>query len=134
MVAAIDRANALILTVDDFNRAMGWLLEAEGTMTEIFKAGATNADGQAIDEIKHYMMINDKGNGVGEQRIIRFAQDRLPLHSVLRVIDIMERSGQIVLIGVDRKTKMRWFSVAKPTLDHDSNRIPKQEPDDSDTE
>jgi len=56
MVAAIDRSNARILTVDDFNRAMGWLLEAEDTMTEIFKAGATNADAAAMDEIKHFIL------------------------------------------------------------------------------
>ena len=115
MVSAIDRSNALILTVADFNRAMGWLLEAEATMLEIFKAGATNADGQAMEEIKHLILINDKGKGVSEGRIIRFAQDRLPLHSVLRVIDIMERSGQIELVGVDRSTKQRYFRV--PSVD-----------------
>ena len=113
MVAAIDRANALILTVDDFNRAMGWLLEAEGTMSEIFKAGATNADAQAMEEILHFIMINDKGHGVGESKIVRFASDRIPLHSVLRVIDILERSGQITLRGVDRTTKMRFYSVTQ---------------------
>lgn len=123
MVSAIDRGNALILTVDDFNRAMGWLLEAEDTMCEIFKAGATNADAQAMDEILHYIMINDKSYGVGEQKIIRFASERLPLHSILRVIDIMERSGQIVLVGVDRKTKMRYFSIPKPSLDQGSDSV-----------
>ena len=114
MVAAIDRSNALILTKADFNRAMGWLLEAELTMPEIFKAGATNADGQAMDEIVHYIAINDKGMGVSEQRITRFASDRIPLHSVLRSIDILERSGKIWLRGIDRSTKLRYYTTIPP--------------------
>ena len=112
MVSAIDRSNALILTEEDFNRAMGWLLEAEDTMTDIFKAGAMNADAAAMDEILHFIMINDHGHGVGESKIIRFASDRLPMHSILRVIEIMEKSGQITLRGVDRATRMRYYTPA----------------------
>ena len=112
MVSAIDRGNALILTQDDFDRAMLWLLEAELHMTEIFKAGATNADGAAMDEILHFILVNDRGNGVPENKITRFAQDRIPVHSVLRVVEIMEKSGQINCRGVDRSTKLRWFSAS----------------------
>jgi hypothetical protein len=111
MVAAIDRSNALVVTVDDFNTAMNWLVQAEESMTEIFKAGATNADAQAMDEILHYIMINDRGHGISETKIVRFASDRIPIHSVLRVIEIMEKSGQIKLLGVDRTTKLRYFTL-----------------------
>ena len=90
---------------------MSWLLEAESTMIEIFKAGATNADAQAMDEILHYIQINDRGQGISEQKITKFASDRIPLHSILRVIEIMERSGQIYLRGIDRGTKLRYFSI-----------------------
>ena len=114
MVAAIDRSNALILTRDDFNTAMGWLLEAESTMIEIFKAGATNADAQAMEEIIHFIKINDRGNGISEQKITRFASERIPLNSILRIIEIMENSGQIFLRGVDRATKIRYFSLTLP--------------------
>lgn len=112
MVAAIDRSNALILTRDDFNIAMNWLLEAETTMIEIFKAGATNADAQAMDEILHYIKINDRGHGISETKITRFASDKIPLHSILRVIEIMERSGQITLRGTDRTTKLRYYTIS----------------------
>ena len=44
MVASIDRSNALSLTQDDFNKALGWLIEAELTMPDIFKAGSTSVD------------------------------------------------------------------------------------------
>lgn len=114
MVSAIDRSNALILTRDDFNRAMGWLLEAEDSMSDIFKAGATNADGQAIDEIFHFVTINDKGHGVSEQRITRFASELIPMHSILRVIDVMERSGRIHCLGMDRLTGLKYYSINRP--------------------
>lgn len=113
MVAAIDRSNALILTEDDFNTAMRWLLEAELHMTDIFKAGALNADAAAMDEILHFIMINDRGHGIPESKILRFAGDRIPLHSALRVIEMMERSGQIFCRGVDRSSKLRFFSATQ---------------------
>jgi hypothetical protein len=117
MISAIDRSNHLLLTVDDFNRAMGWLLEAEAHMVEIFKAGATNADAQAMDEIVHYILANDRGHGVSEQKITRFASDLIPIQSVLRGIEILERSGRIVLRGVDRSTKLRYYTTPSPTIE-----------------
>jgi hypothetical protein len=113
MVASVDRDNGLALTVADFNRAMGWLLEAEREMPEVFKAGTTNADGQAMDEIAHYVMINDRGTGVSEQRIVHFARERVPIHSILRIIEIMERSGQIACVNVDKRTAVRYFRSLK---------------------
>lgn len=115
MIAAIDRSNTLIITVDDFNRAMGWMLEAEKHMVEIFKAGATNADGQAMDETFHFIMVNDKGHGVPEHKILRFACDRLPLQSARRIVEVMESSGQIFCRGIDRATKYKWYSIVPNT-------------------
>lgn len=112
MISAVDRGDALVIDKDDFNRALGWLLEAETYMEEVFKAGAANADGQAMEEIQHFIMINDKGRGVSGQAITRFARDRVPLHSILRVIEILERSGQIFCIGMNTKDGNRYYSVS----------------------
>jgi hypothetical protein len=95
MISAIDRSNTLILTKADFNRAMGWLLEIESAMPEIFKAGAGNADAQALDEIKHFIKINDRGAGVAEYKIVGYARKLIPLHSVMRVIEVLVGSGTI---------------------------------------
>lgn len=111
MIASIDRGNSLVISRDDFNTAMGWLLEIEDAMPEIFKAGAGNADAQALDEIKYFIQTSDRGAGVAEQRIVNFASQRIPLHSVLRVIQIMESSGVITSRGIDRATGQRSFSV-----------------------
>jgi Protein of unknown function (DUF3987) len=113
MVAAVDRSNALILTYDDFVQGMKWLLEAEAAMVEIFKAGSLNADAAAMDEIVHFVMINDRGQGVNERAIIGFARDKIPLQSILKILDIMVASGQLILRGIDRATKLRYYSVAR---------------------
>lgn len=111
MVAAVDRSNALILTREDFNTALNWLAEAETYMPEIFKAGIKGADGAAMDEIFHFVQIADKGNGIDERKIVRFAGERVPFHSILRIIEIMERSGRIHCIGIDKRSSARVFKA-----------------------
>jgi len=112
MVSAADRGDVLLLTKEDFNRAMGWLLEAESFMPDIFSAGGTGTDARAIDEIYHFIQVSDKGDGVPEHTIINFARARVPLHSILRVIEIMMASGQIKSRGQD-KHGHRWFRALK---------------------
>lgn len=114
MVAAADRGDVLLLTKEDFNRAMGWMLEAEQFMPDIFTSGSTGTDARAIDEIYHHIKIADKGDGVPEHQIVNFARSRVPMHSILRVIEIMTASGQITSRGVD-KHGQRWFRANNVT-------------------
>lgn len=111
MVAALDRSNSLILTVDDFNRAMGWLLEAEVLMPDIFKAGAPSGDAQAMDEIFHFVLLHASAGPVPEHKIINRARELVPAHSVLRVLEVMERSGMIKPVGQDTRTGMRYYTA-----------------------
>lgn len=104
MVAALDRADALILTREDFNKAMNWLVEAEGFMPDVFKAGNIGADAQAMDEIYHFCLIGDLGKGIPEHRLTKFVAERVPIHSVMRVLEIMERAHRIEIIGRDKRT------------------------------
>ncbi len=116
MVAAVDRSDTLLLTKEDFNRAMGWLLEAEVNMPDIFKAGGGGADAKAMDEIYHFVLVSDRGQGVPEHKITNFARERVPIHSILRVIDVMERSGMIRAVAIDPKTKQRLYQAQVPDL------------------
>lgn len=116
MVSAIDRGNILLLTREDFNRALGWLAEAEAAMPEIFKAGAVNADGQAMDEIYHHVLMLDiRGKGISEHKIINFARERVPAHSVTRVLEIMERANMLRTVGNDKTGQRLWSAVPKST-------------------
>ncbi len=110
MVSAADRGDLLLLTKEDFNRAMGWLLEAESFMPDIFTAGSTGTDARALDEILHFITASDRGDGVPETQIVNFARQKIPLSSLWRVIETMVGSGMIISRGVD-KHGQRWFKA-----------------------
>jgi len=117
MVSAADRGDVLLLTKSDFDRAMAWLLEAETTMPDIFTAGGTGTDSRAIDEITHFINMMDKGDGVPEHRIVNFARTRVPMHTILRIIEILIASGQVTNKGLD-KSGHRWFTATRNATKH----------------
>jgi hypothetical protein len=100
MVSAVDRSNALILSRDDFNRAMTWMVEAESTMPEIFKAGSTGADSKAMDELFHFCLA--RAEPVSEPLLVREARKLVPAMSVMRVIEVMMLSGMIKVAGTNK--------------------------------
>ena len=115
MVSAIDRSNALILTKDDFNRARVGSLKPKPQWPKSSKPARpmpTPLRWRKSSTVK----IHDGEYGVSEQKIIRFARDRLPIHSIHRVVDILERSGQIHLLGIDRTTKIKYFTTDRGRL------------------
>lgn len=116
MIASVDRGDSLTLTREDFNKAMGWLLEAESFMPSIFQAGIAGADGRAMEEIRHLIEIADiKGTGVSEHKVVKFASERVPAHTVMRMLENMERSG---MIEVDHKDKLgiRYYKIINQPL------------------
>jgi hypothetical protein len=113
MVSAIDRGNQLRLEQSDFQLGLRWLVEAEALMPEIFKAGQLSPDSQAMDEVLAFINGHDL---VGETQIVNFARRLLPAHSVMKVIDVMERSGVIKAVKNDPKTGMRLFRAQHPDL------------------
>lgn len=117
MISAIDRGNALILMKEDFDRAYNWLCEAELFMPDIFKAGQSNADGQAMDEIYHFVSLAKQDVGISDRRILHFARELVPLHTILRIVEIMERSGQIKRLRSDRAGINYYVAVSKSEID-----------------
>lgn len=110
MVAALDRGEVLLLTRDDFNRAMNWLVEAEAWMPEIFKAGAVGADSVAMEEAAHFILTAGP-KGMIEQKVVNFLRERIPAHSVMRSLEIMERSGLVKALRLDTTTGQRVWAI-----------------------
>ena len=100
MVAAVDEGNRLLLTGEHFNIALSWLREAELNMGEVFEAGSTSIDARAMDEIADF--IRRQGTPVPQYRIIHFARNLLPAHSVMKVLELMSLSGMIGRVGEDK--------------------------------
>jgi hypothetical protein len=104
MIAAIDHGR-MEITIDDYKRALGWLLDAEEFMPDIFKAGAAGADSKAMDEIEHYVRVTKQ---VPHRNLVDFASRFISLQSVQKVIDVMEEAGRIKKISSDKNGKPIW--------------------------
>ena len=113
MVAAIDRGDELLLTREDFNRALNWLVEAETYMPDVFKAGATGGDKKAMEEIYNFLQVSDKGQGVHEHALVKFTAERVPAQTVLRVLETMKLSGSIDIFAVGKGGE-RYYKALKP--------------------
>ncbi len=66
-----------------------------------------------MDEIYFFVSTGDlTGKGISEQRLINYARERVPAHSVLRVLEVMEKSGLIQgSNGLDLKTGQRYWKA-----------------------
>lgn len=94
MISAVSRQNSLI-TLDDFNRARGWLVHAEGIMPDIFREMVQRSDSQVIQELHFFawqLWIRDK-KPIHATRLLHFLQNRVPSEKVHRVLDIAEKAG-----------------------------------------
>lgn len=96
MVFSISRSDELVIRQPDFERALKTLLEAERYMPDIFKAMAKNSDAQAIDEtwyacFRLYKRHND--TPIPEAKVFNLLTDKTPAHNVMRLIEIMKKSG-----------------------------------------
>lgn len=107
MVSAADNGNDLLLMKGDFNRALGWMIQAEDMMPDIFRAGSVGADSKAMEELMHCCMINDRGEGVPETMLARRAAELVPVTSVQRLLEVMVQAGMLRVYKIH--SKMRFF-------------------------
>ncbi len=113
MVASMVVGGEKLITLDHFDRALSWLMEAESAMPDIFKAMKKGGDGQTISECYHfvYKIYIKRKEPIQEFRIIRYLQDNTPTHNIERIIDLMvkgkllvpqlgDKSGKLYIPGV----------------------------------
>lgn len=100
MVASISRSNDLLIEVEDYQTAIDWILEIEDKMPDIFHSMGVAGDSKAMEDTWYfvYQIYMKEKKPVLEHRIINFLKDRVPSHSLVKVLDIMVRSG---LLKVD---------------------------------
>jgi hypothetical protein len=110
MISSVDRDASLLLTRADFDRAYKWLTAAEAMMPDIFSAGA-GPDAHAMEEILHFIAHADKGKGVHEQVILRFAMAKLPLNTLRTLMPAMVAAGMIKQRAFDKSVGQGWYSV-----------------------
>jgi ABC-type transporter Mla maintaining outer membrane lipid asymmetry ATPase subunit MlaF len=96
----------MILGVEDFNKAMSWLVEAELAMPVIFKEGSIVPDSKVMDEVAHF--VKEHGE-VSEHLVRNFVRERVPAMHIKHVMEAMEAARMIVSKRVDPKTGLRVF-------------------------
>lgn len=94
IIASMASNSARIVTLDHFAEALDWLAGLEKYMPDVFKSMKVGGDGRAIEECWHYayqIFLKTK-EPVPEHRIVHFLQERVPVHNISRILDVMERS------------------------------------------
>lgn len=94
VIAAMASDSARIVTLDHFAEALDWLAGLEKYMPDVFKSMKIGGDGRAIEECWHYAYqtwLKTK-EPVPEHRIVHFLQEKVPVHNISRILDVMERA------------------------------------------
>lgn len=94
MIACLSRTNDLIVTMEDFHRALDWLLEVELFMPDIFKSMAVGGDAKAIEDTYYwaYKLYSKKQEDIPEAAVIEYLQNKVPAHAVERILQLMVKS------------------------------------------
>lgn len=107
MAVSAGRGNSLTISLNDYQEALGYLIEAELYMPEIFKAMTVKGgDVDVINEAFHYVfkVFLKEQKPMASHRLVFFVQQRVPPYSVLRVIENMVKSGMLKESYIEGKT------------------------------
>lgn len=99
MVASVARTSELAITVEDYQQALGWLLQIEERIVDIFHSMGVVGDSAAIDDTWDfiYRLHAKEKKAISEHRVVNFLRSKVPSHNIMKVIEIMVRSGIIKL-------------------------------------
>jgi hypothetical protein len=101
MISAVSRSRELHVTVDDFERAKDWLLAAEQTMPDIFRAMGQKSDSQILNDMHFHLyrlwssVALDKRKPLTAKDVYSFLHTRTPSEKIPRLIEVAEKTGYI---------------------------------------
>ena len=112
MIASMSRSNDKVITIENYTEALNWLIEVERYMPDIFKSMTNGGDSNAMEEAWNYVwtLYSKENKPIAEHRIVHFLRERVPAHSVMRVLEVMVKS-RMVQINVTPS----GFNGYKPT-------------------
>lgn len=97
MIASAAKSDDLIIHEEDVTRAHHWMMEAEQTMPDIFKAMASSGAGKVMEEAWYYVYTTytKEQKPVLRSRLIQFLQEKVPVHSIEVTIKLMEQTKML---------------------------------------
>lgn len=98
MISSVANESDLVIREEHVSEALDWLLAMEFFLPDIFKAMVNNGDSKAIDEAWHfcYQAYMKENKPIAEMRLIQFLQNRVPIHSVMRMLEVMIKAELII--------------------------------------
>ncbi len=112
MLECLGETNDRVIEAKHFDRARDNLIEVEAYVPDIFKAMRNGGDANAIRDAFHYVLeYNMKaGKMMPEHMLVEFVQNRVPAHSVIRVIELMVK-GKMLAIKFDPKVSQNFYQA-----------------------
>lgn len=105
MVSALCRLGELRMELIDVERGLEWLLAAESTMPDIFRAMVGKSDASVIEELHIFVLAQFAHRGkkpLHLSLIYQFLENRVPSEKAEKIVQMAERSGRIRrLAGTD---------------------------------
>jgi len=100
MVSSISRSGNKIITLENYAEALNWLIEAETHMLDIFKSMSQGGDNAVMEDTWHFVwtLYAKEKRPIAEHRIVHFIKERIPSHSVMRVLDVMVKSRMFEIV------------------------------------
>src|SRR5574337_899237 len=101
MVAAMSNGQGLLVDASDVNRAKGWLLQAEKTMPDIFRAMGQKSDINVLKELHFHLYriwssaVRDKRQAIPEKVLWEFLSTRITSDRIDKLIETAEKMGII---------------------------------------
>lgn len=97
LTASVARNNEMLVEPQDVHTGLSWLIEAEHAMPDIFRQMTTTPESRSMEDARFYLkQMSEKISGpVPEHFLLAFLRDRIPSHSLEKVIEIMVKSRML---------------------------------------
>jgi hypothetical protein len=101
MISAISAGRNLRIALADVNRARTWLLNAEKTMPDVFRAMVMKSDTQLLDDLHYHVysiyarVPRKERKPVPDAELCRFLANKIPADRVRKIIEMAEATGRV---------------------------------------
>lgn len=95
-IISLSEGNDKIITPRHASTAIEWLIESETRIPDIFKAMTSGGDMEVIEGCWHFaykLYITTKETPIREALFVQYLQQRVPAHSISRIMEVMVKSG-----------------------------------------
>lgn len=120
MIASANRRNDLIIDLPDFQEALGWMIEAEDAMPQIFMEMTGKSDGQVMRELYHFVKgvydgpLNNK-QPIRKGHLVKFLSSKVQAWAIDKVIDTAVEA-EFIIKAASPTGEIRYKPAPRPAI------------------